>query len=194
METKTIVKVISLYDVIADNLLILLATLHHIIIIIFNYYYIYTLEDLIDDCDDLYCVIFEEFFTNLEYCQGVTIVTFALLFIVVTANDNPIQLNQNRVFIMCASFIVKLLYSAIQFWNYSKHYVSLKESDYFQDPYITVLLVSYDIRFMIIPMALCFCIGCLVFETIPHIIRFTQNYKFIIVERKKIRTINARNS
>ena len=192
METKTVIKVISLYDLIANNLLILLATLHHIIIIAFNYYYIYTLEDFISNCDDTHRIVIDELLTNLEYCQGVTIITFVMLFIIVASNDDVVQLNQNRVFIMCVSFILKVVYSAIQFWYYGKPYISLKESNYFQDKYIILLLISYDIRLMVPIFIIFICIIAAIFETISHITHFAKNYKFNVITRIEVSPNNNR--
>lgn len=88
MQHKTIVKVISLYDFIKDNLLIILATLHHIIILT-SYYYINALNshiDIIVEHKDN--VVFEELLINLEYCEIITLLTFAALYFVIISTSN----------------------------------------------------------------------------------------------------------
>lgn len=194
MESKTVVKVISLYDLISNNLLILLATLHHIIIIAFNYYYIHTLEYLIEECEDEYRFAFEELQTNLEFCQGVTLFTFIFLFVVIAANTDSIQLNQNRVLIMFVSFMLKTIYSLRQYWNYSNHYIALKQSKYFQEKYIAVLLVSYDIRVMIIISTILILIAACITELTTHLVRFTKNYRVTLTENIKVNEYNNKNN
>jgi hypothetical protein len=189
MKTKTIVKVVSLYDLINNNLFILLATLHHIIILIFNYYYIYTLDNYINNCEDKFRIILEELQTNLEYCQGVTMFTFAFLFIVIAFNTDSVQLNQNRVLIMGVSFMTKTLYSIYQFYDYKKHYMELIESNHFSEKYIVILLLSYQLR-LLFPLMIA-VIGILICGSsiISYMMHFAKNYKFTVVER-----INANNA
>ncbi len=191
METKTIVKVISLYDLIADNLLILLATLHHIIILAFNYYYIYTLEEFIDENGDEYYPIIGDFLTNLEFCQTATIITFAMLFLVIAANDDQVQLNQNRVLIMFVSYVIKLIYSLNKGWYYKTQYDTLKEITQFREDYIILLFASYHIRVVAFIVIIAASIIACMCEIFPNIIRFTKNYKFTFVQRKKNQPRNS---
>lgn len=194
MKTKTIVKIISLYDLIADNLLILLAILHHIIILAFNYYYIHTLDDFIENCEDKFRVILEELQINLEYCQGVTMFTFAFLFIVIAMNTDIVQLNQNRVLIMYVSFMIKILYTSYQLWNYSKHYFELKNSVYFTHYYIIILTISYDIRLLITLLTIIIFIVVCGLKTIYYITHFAKNYKLTLVEHINVNLKEIRNS
>ena len=194
MQTKTVVKVISLYDLISDNLLILLATLHHIIIIAFNYYYIHTLEYLIEECEDEYRFAFEELQTNLEFCQGVTLFTFIFLFVVIAANTDSIQLNQNRVLIMFVSFMLKTIYSLQQYWHYGNHYVALKQSKYFEEKYIIVLLTSYDVRLIILVSTISVLMGACIVELTTHLVRFLKNYRITLTENIKVNEYVNKNN
>lgn len=197
METKTVVKVISLYDLIANNLLILLATLHHIIILAFNCYYIHTLEDFVDENSDRHLPILEVFLTNLEFCQNATIFTFAMLFLVIAANNDQVQLNQNRVFIMFVSFVVKCLYSISNFNTLcfrEKLQEELKEPTEINEDYVLILTFSYFIRFLALGSIIGGCIAACIKEVYPIIIDFAKNYKITIVQHKKVHPNNARNS
>ena len=197
MQTKTVVKVISLYDLIADNLLILLATLHHIIILAFNYYYIHTLEEFINENSDTHLPVIEVFLTNLEFCQTATIFTFAMLFLVVAANVDQVQLNQNRVFIMIVSFVVKVICGINNFetlYSREKLQEELKETIQFGEDYVLILTFSYFSRLMVFGAIIGGCITACVNEVYPIIIDFAKNYKFTIVQHKKVRENDARNS
>jgi hypothetical protein len=196
METKSFVKVISLYDLIADNLIILLATFHHIIILAFNYYYIYTLEDFVDENSDTHYPIIEVFLTNLEFCQTATIFTFAMLFLVIAANDDQVQLNQNRVFIMFVSYIVKVLYgiSNINTICSREKIQELKETTQINVVYVFILTFSYVVRFLAFGAIIGVCIAKCIDEVSSIIIDFAKNYKFTIVQHKKVQENDARNS
>jgi hypothetical protein len=110
MQTKTAVKVISLYDLFDKNMLIIFSTIHHIIILNFNYYYIDYLDDLILVYPQ-YQPIFQQFQINLEFCQAITLVTAFILYFIPKMlfkckSKFTFTLDQIRVLIMVGSFVI----------------------------------------------------------------------------------------
>ena len=155
MQTKTAVKVISLYDLIAKNLLLIIATLHHIIILVFNHYSIKHLDYLIMQFPEV-IKQFEAIQFNLYKCQQITlIVAFVMYFI----NDFNSQLTKNvvRVLVMYFSCICKIGYMVFQYYNFEGNWISVnrdRDRDFNFGIYYELILFSYVIRYSTLIMTL----------------------------------------
>lgn len=193
METKTVVKVISLYDYIADNLLILLATIHHIFIVAFNYYYIHLLDEYTSQ-EEGNQVFYENLQTTLEFCQEVTLFTFVLLFIVIVANNDAVQLNQNRVIIMFISYVIKTVYCFSQFLHNQKEYTYFKKllTNENHNIKMKLLVLSFEIRVLapmiVVLMRLNIWIIDSFISVMKSIVNFTKNYKFTVLRKVHVQT------
>jgi hypothetical protein len=190
MQTKTAIKVISLYDLIANNLLVIFATLHHIIILAFNYYSIEYLDKLIIDFPEYYKQ-FEEIQFNMEICQMITIFTaFSLYFKI---NIFVYNSNQIRFGIMCISGIVKVIYTLFQLYHYSDNHNNYRNKPALGLMYLIIEL-SYLFRILFIIM---FCvIPLLIYSSIylDKIFNYLQNwakkYTFTYVEQTIVEKVD----
>lgn len=186
MQTKTVVKVISLYDLIANNILLILATLHHIIILSFNNYSIEYIDHAKLDFPE-HQKTFEEIHLNLEYCQAITLFT---IFVIYSASKfmhlfKKITLEQIRVGIMVNSFISKMTITLHQiYYHYDNKFHKIFNTKH--DMILIVIDLSYMVRFLIltITIILLFVVfmGLCLDKCLPHINHFAKNYKFTYVE------------
>jgi hypothetical protein len=188
MQTKTAVKVISLYDLFDKNMLIMFSTIHHIIILNFNYYYIDYLDDLILVYPQ-YQPIFQQFQINLEFCQAITLVTAFILYFIPKMIYKykykfTFTLDQIRVLIMVGSFVIKMIFTLYQIFYYhaTRTYDINKMVLTF-----AILEISYIIRFaimflmtvVIICNYLCMCLD----KYSNYISKWAKNYKVTYVEQ-----------
>lgn len=191
MQTKTAIKVISLYDLIANNSLMIFATLHHIIILAFNYYSIEYLDRLIVDFPQYYKQ-FEEMQFNMEICQIITIFTaFCLYFI---TNIFKYTLSQIRIGIMCISGIVKVIYTLYQIYHYNDNHINYSDK---QDTGLMYLIIelSYLFRIMFIatfcaiPLAMICCIY--LDKSLNYLKNWAKKYTFTYVEQTISKNLDA---
>lgn len=79
-KTKYSVKSITLYDLCANNDVLLISSIHHIMLLLFNYYAIIHLEFLKQKFTKFH-INFQLIQYNMEVCQVITFFTFFLYFI-----------------------------------------------------------------------------------------------------------------
>ena len=79
MQTKTAVKVITLYDFFVKNEFLIISTFYHVFILLFNYYAIKNLQRLEIEFPD-YKTNFDLVESNLEFCQAITLFTAVGIF------------------------------------------------------------------------------------------------------------------
>lgn len=191
MRTKTTVKVISLYDLIANNILLILVTLHHIIILSFNHYSIEYIDRVKLDFPEQRQQIFEEILLNLEYCQVITLFTILIIYLAhkFMYLFTQFNLEQIRFGIMCCSFITKMLVTLCQlYYHYDNNFHTI-----FNSKTITFLIfidASYMISFVIliniIVTLLIISIGVCLDKCILRINNFAKNYKITYIERNLV--------
>ncbi len=197
MQVKTAVKVISLYDLFDKNMFVIFSTIHHIIILVFNYYYIDYLDELILVYPQ-YQPIFEQFQINLEFCQSITLFTAFILYFIPKMLFKykykftiTFTLDQIRCLIMIGSFIIKMIFTLYQMFNYheTRTYDINKMVLKF-----AILEISYIVRFviMIIMTVIIICkYSCLYLDKYANYIsNWAKNYKVTYVEQKEFDNTN----
>ena len=115
MQQKNALKIITLYDLIANNIFIIFATLHHIIIMLFNHYSIHHLNKLILDFPEQHKQ-FKTMQLNLQVCQSITLFTAFIIYFI-TGNKHK---SQQRIILMFSSCFVKLSYTFIQICRFDR--------------------------------------------------------------------------
>ena len=187
MQTKTTVKVISLYDLIANNTLLIFAILHHIFILSFNNHSIQYIDHIKLDFPE-YQKIFEEIHLNLEICQVITLFTIFLIYLAsnFTYLSKQFSLEQIRVGIMVSSFTTKMTVTLYQLYHhYDKDFYKIINAQ--KDMGLIVIDLSYMFRIVILIMGivilLLISIGFCLDKCLPHINHFAKNLKFTYVER-----------
>jgi len=192
MRLKTTVKVISLYDLIKNNIFIIFTILHHIIILIFNQYAIEYTDHLKLDFPEKQKE-FEEIHINLEFCQAITLFTLIILYLAphftYIFNKTKVTLRQIRFVIMTISFLIKMIFTLDQLYhNYDNEFY--KTINYEKDKFIIIIDLSYMLRIMslaiIIIILLLISIIYFVEKIIPHLNNFAKNYKLTYIEHKLV--------
>ena len=192
MRLKTTVKVISLYDLIKNNIFIIFTILHHIIILIFNQYAIEYTDHLKLDFPEKQKE-FEEIHINLEFCQVITLFTLIILYLAphftYIFNNTKLTLRQIRFVIMTISFLIKMIFTLDQLYhNYDNEFY--KTINYEKDKFIIIIDLSYMLRIMslaiIIIILLLISIIYFVEKIIPHLNNFAKNYKLTYIEHKLV--------
>jgi len=152
MQTKTAVKVISLYDLIATNQFMIYETLHHIIILLFNHSSIKTLKDLIVKFPE-YDNQFKAIIDNLYICNQITFVVICGIYFVreiyIKKNNTDITVDDLRVYIMLISFVIKYIYTFIQIYNFEDNWTYDNKEIDFGEHYL-IIVISYKIRLLIL--------------------------------------------
>jgi hypothetical protein len=144
MQQKNALKIITLYDLIANNIFIIFATLHHIIIMLFNHNSIHHLNKLIVDFPEQHNR-FETIQLNLQVCQSITIFTAFIIYFI-TGNKHKSLL---RITVMFSSCFIKISYTVIQIYNFDRKTIE-NNVDYDFGTYYKIIEVSYITRFAII--------------------------------------------
>jgi hypothetical protein len=189
MPIKTSVKVISLYDLIANNTFLIFATLHHIIILAFNSY-------SIEHLDHFKLLVPEEQVNieliqlNLEICQVITIFTAFIIFLIYNFTDafkHRFTLEQLRFGTMIISYLIKLVFTLYQLHcNYDKEFYKNIYNEKNADSFIVLIELSYMFSIIagfgifIITIA-CLTIIC-IDKCIPYVNHFAKNYKITYTE------------
>ena len=194
MQIKTAIKVISLYDLIANNILVIFATLHHIIILAFNYYSIEYLDKLIIDFPQYYKQ-FDKMQFNLEICQIITLFTVFSLYFITDAFKHTS--NQIRIGIMCVSSIVKVAYTLYQIFHYNEKHINCNDK---QEMGLMFLVIEISYLFRIIIVIVSFIVSFVVPLAIyisiylEKIVNYFQNwakkYKITYVEQKVVEKVD----
>lgn len=189
MPIKTSVKVISLYDLIANNLIIIFATLHHIIILVFNWYSIEYIDQMILDFPEKYDT-FQKIQFDLEICNIITLFTIIILYLLpkiiyIFGKMHKVSLEQTMVIIMIISFIIKMLSTLNHLYHdYDKDFQKIV---YAELKFLQVIELSYMLRFLLIVatiiMLLCLSVTLCLDKTIPLIQDFAKKYKITYTER-----------
>ena len=186
MQTKTTVKVISLYDLIANNTLLIFAILHHIFILSFNNHSIEYIDHVKLDFPE-YQKIFDEIHLNLEICQIITLFTIFLIYLAsnFTYLFKQFTLEQIRIGIMGTSFITKMIVTLYQLYHhYDKNFYKIINAE--KDLALTVIDLSYMFRIVSlivgIIILLLFSIGFCLDKLLPRINHFAKNFKFTYIE------------
>ena len=190
MQIKNAIKVISLYDLIANNLLVIFATLHHIIILAFNYYSIEYLDRLIIDFPQYYKQ-FEVIQFNLEICQIITLFTvFSLYFI---TNIFKYTSSQIRIGIMSISGIVKVIYTLYQLYHHNENHINYIDKQNMGLMYLIIELsylfrIIFIVMFCVIPLAV-YC--CIYLEKIANYLQnWAKKYKITYVEQTVVEKVD----
>jgi hypothetical protein len=188
MQTKTAVKVISLYDLFDKNMFVIFSTIHHIIILLFNYYYIDYLDELILVYPQ-YQPIFQQFQINLEFCQAITLVTAFILYFIPKMIYKykykfTFTLDQIRCLIMVGSFVIKMIFTLYQMFYY--HATRTYDINNMVLKF-TILEISYIVRFaiMIVMTVPIICnYSCMYLDKYSNYIsKWAKNYKVTYVEQ-----------
>ena len=179
MQQKNALKIITLYDLIANNTFIIFATLHHIIIMLFNHNSIHHLNKLIVDFPEQHNR-FETMQLNLQVCQSITLFTAFIIYFI-TDNKNKSKI---RITIMFSSCFVKLSYTFIQFCNFDRKAIE-NNVNYDFGTYYKIIEVSYITRFAIIFIV---SIGIIPYISIKPLAEFV-NYGTDLAKKYKIKYI-----
>ena len=176
MRLKTTVKVISLYDLIENNIFIIFTILHHIIILIFNQYAIEYTNYLKLDFPEKQKV-FEEIHINLEFCQTITLFTLIILY-----------LAPHFTYIF-NSFTFVLLFTVNQLYhNYDNELYKITNHEI--DKFIIIIMLSYTFRitFLAIIIIILLLASIMIFikKFMPDLNNFAKNYKLTYIEHKLI--------
>lgn len=195
MHTKTAVRTISLYDLIANNIFIIFATLHHIIILVFNHYAIENLNILkLDDNFHLYITYFDYIQENLYFCQQITLFTlFCLLYFQGYNKNNKNKNNTNdRLFqfgIMTLSYIIKMIYTIIQIYHVNPQ-VKPKINKIQHEKlglYYHMINVSYSLQLSIfvtiIAFIICSLCGELILKCFKKIGEWAKTFTIVYTEK-----------
>jgi hypothetical protein len=189
MQTKTAVKVMSLYDFFVKNEFLIISTFYHIFILMFNYYAIKDLKRLKIEFSD-YNQKFDIIETNLEFCQAITLFT---AFIIFFAKDIPNYFNSNslKVLIMTSSCYIKMIHSLMQAFNNKNLNLfgsSKDELNKFGGFYIIIEL-SYNLRFVLFvipPLALLLFLAVIIEKIFINIKEWSKTFKFRYVEYSEV--------
>lgn len=121
MNTKYSIKILSLYDIIINNYLLIISTIHHLIILLFNYYSIIHLDFLQKNFNQ-FKINFELIQYNFEICQSITLITaFFVIYFSQPILDKHISKNKYMFFIMFISFFIKMSFTFYQYITF-KHF------------------------------------------------------------------------
>ena len=192
MRLKTTVKVISLYDLIENNIFIIFTILHHIIILIFNQYAIEYTNYLKLDFPEKQKV-FEEIHINLEFCQTITLFTLIILYLAphftYIFNKTKVTLRQIRFVIMTISFLIKMIFTVNQLYhNYDNELYKITNNEI--DKFIIIIMLSYTFRitFLAIIIIILLLASIMIFikKFMPDLNNFAKNYKLTYIEHKLI--------
>ena len=188
MQPKTAIKVISLYDLIANNLLIIIATLYHIIILAFNYYSIKYLNRLIVDFPQYYKQ-FEEIQFNLEICQIITLFTVVILYFITDMFKYTV--NEIRFGIIYISCTIKYIYYTLyQLFHYKETYINHNDKQNMGSMFIIIELSHMFSTIIIMTICLFPLLVHAAFyleKIINYLKRWTKEYKIIFVEQKLVK-------
>ena len=149
MQTKTAVKVISLYDFFVKNGFLIISTMYHVFILMFNYYAIKHLQSLEIKFPD-YKTKFDLIESNLEFCQAITLFTAVGIFYI---KDNVMQIKGHgaKIFFMYISSFIKMSYILLQSYNNDcKSLIFSSEDDIKKfGGFYLIIELSYNIRFVV---------------------------------------------
>ena len=189
MQTKTAVKVISLYDFFVKNDFLIMSTFYHIFILMINHYAIKDLERLKIEFSD-YNQKFDIIETNLEFCQAITLFTAVIIFF---AKDIQTIFSSDglKAFIMTSSCSIKMTHALIQSLNNKNLNLfgsSKDELNKFGGFYIIIEL-SYNLRFVIFvipPFALLLFLAIIMEKICVKIREWSKTFKFRYVEYSQV--------
>lgn len=191
METKTkySVKTIALYDLCANNELLIFSTIHHIIILLFNYYSIIHLEFLKQKLTKFY-INFELIQYNMEVCQVITFFTVFFIFYFSKPMSEKNEKKDNSIVgIMTTSFVTKISIISYQYYLNKDKYIeySTEESESFGLFYY-FMIISYSIRIIIFLCILAIIIVATIITCCEKCrkkaIEWSKNYRLTITEEK----------
>lgn len=183
MSKKFDVNIVTLYDVIANNLFIILATLHHTIIILFNYSSIQHLNTLMIDFPEQHNR-FEAIQLNLHVCQSITLLTAVISYFMI---DKP-EDNLKTSVVMCSSCFIKLSYTFVQICNFDRKTIE-NNVNYDFGIYYRIIEVSYITRFIF--MGITFLSLILVLTTPISIKVFEKSFKYVKARAKQYKNTYA---
>jgi len=179
MQQKNSIQLITLYDLIANNIFIIIATLHHIIIILFNHSSIQHLNTLIIDFPQQHNR-FEAIQFNLQVCQSITLLTAIITQIIIDKNED----NLRTTVFMCSSCFVKMSYTFIQICNFDRKTIE-NTVEYDFGIYYRIIELSYITRFIFIGIVFLSIILAL---TTPISIKvFEKSFKYLKARAKQYR-------
>ena len=182
MKTKTSYKEISLFEIINDNLNVILALIHNIGSLYFNHHSIITLTNLKNVQSHLnYYNNFNILETNIKFCQQITILT---IFIILYCYKNK-RLQDIGII---SSLVIKCIYTSY-ITIYLNRNIWIEEPDdkfdifgfgYFQIIVSFICTVSIFIFCMFIVCAVLVIISCFLIE---KLIDYCKNTKFKYIKQ-----------
>lgn len=189
METKSkySIKTIALYDLCANNDVLLISSIHHIIILLFNYYSIIHLEFLKQKFTK-FNINFELIQYNMEVCQVITFFTvFFIFYFSKPISEKNEKKDNNITAIMTIGFFTKISIVSYQYYHNKDKYIeySTEESESF-GPFYYFIIVSYAIRiiifFFIIAIIIVVTFGTCCDKCSKKAIEWSKNYRLTITE------------
>lgn len=190
METKTkySVKTVTLYDLYANNDVLLISTIYHIIILLFNYYAIIHL-DFLQQRFIKFKINFELIQYNIEICQVLTFFTLFFIFYFSKPLSRDKFENNKIIAIISISFVTKmsiLLYQC--YHNKGIHIVYNTEEKEPFGPFYDLIVLSYMLRIIIFTFILALIIihPIITYNDIcsKKAIEWSKNYRLTITEEK----------
>ena len=194
MQTKNALKIISLYDLIANNNVLIISTLHHIIILMFNHSAIIFFENLIitvPECHSQFQIIQY----NLNLCQTITLFTTIIIYIV-THNKDKNNENIRRMSVMCLSCVIKMGCAFIQFDILGESNVLIYINNYDNYNELTklgfykIIEFSYILRFIIVSTAIIFPLAFYIFSLLnmcrKSLQEWSKTYKIKYIEQQLV--------
>ena len=186
---KYSVKTITLYNLCANNDVLLLSTIYHIIILLFNYYAIIHLEFLKQKFTKFY-INFELIQYNMEVCQ---VITFFTVFFIFYFSKPILEKNEKKdnsiISIMTTSFATKIIIITYQYYHNKDKYIeySTEESESF-GLFYHLIIVSYSIRIIIFLIILAMIIVATIITCCEKCrkkaIEWSKNYRLTITQEK----------
>jgi hypothetical protein len=183
MSKKYDVNKVILYDVIANNLFIIFATLHHIIIILFNYSSIQHLNTLMIDFPEQHNR-FEAIQFNLHVCQSITLLTAIVIQFIIDKTEDNLRIT----FVMFSSCFIKISYTFIQICNFDRKTIE-NNVNYDFGIYYRIIEVSYITRFIF--MGITFLSLILALTTPISIKVFEKSFKYVKARAKQYKNTYA---
>jgi len=188
-KSKISIKTITLYDLCANNDVLLISIIHHIIILLFNYYSVIHL-DFLKQKFIKFTTNFELIQYNIEICQAISFFTIFFIFYVSKPMSQKNEHKNNSIVgIMTISFVTKMSIALYQYYHNNGIYIkyNTEEKETF-GPFYDFILLSYFLRFgicmfmltviIIIPTIIC----CDQFT--KKMIKWSKNYRLTITEEK----------
>lgn len=188
-DKKYSIKSITLYELCANNDILLISTIHHAFILIFNYYAIINMNFLQHKNNFIkFQTNFELIQQNLEVCQVITFFTVFFVFYCskpLSEQQHYMHKNNNIIAIMVISFVSKITFAIYQLYIYRDIHIeyNIEEKDSF-GPFYTFIELSYIIRISMFIGLLAISIIIPTFIMCDKMIDWSKNYRLTFRQEK----------